>query len=98
MKKLHCVLAVLLAALVLLAIFTSLFFLLHESEHDCAGEDCPICAAIAVCRQILKQLTKLFVAVAVCSVFIKGVLFVLSGFCRFFGKITPISLNVKLLN
>ena len=90
--------AVLFAILVLFAISTSLFFLLHEAEHDCEGEGCPICAAITVCLDILNRLTKVFVIAAAALAFVKGILFPSFAFCRFPCKTTPVSLNVKLLN
>ncbi len=44
-------------ALALLAVVLfSAFYLAAEAEHDCAGEDCPICACIRQCESILRGL------------------------------------------
>ncbi len=31
----------------------SFFYIAEKLDHDCAGENCPICAAIEVCQQTL---------------------------------------------
>ena len=98
MVKLRRGFAVILAVLILFSILASFFWIIHETDHDCLGEDCPICSALAVCWKTLTQFSKLFLVIAVCSVLIKGVLFLAFAFCRLKSKITPVSLNVKLLN
>lgn len=98
MVKLRRGFAIVLAVLVLFSILASFFWIIHETDHDCLGEDCPICSALAVCWKTLNQFSKLFLVIAVCSVLIKRVLFLVSSFSRFESKITPVSLNVKLLN
>ena len=40
----------------LLIIALSAAFLVAEADHDCAGEDCPICAFMAVCVHVLRRL------------------------------------------
>ncbi len=91
--------ALILAVLVLLALMTSLFVIIHEADHDCTGEDCPICAVIAVCRNTLKLLGDALAALAVvfaCFCFAAS-----SAILYFFEKTnqeTPVSLKVKLLN
>lgn len=48
---------VLLACIVYISvIFLSSVFIVREADHDCVGEDCPICACIAQAEQTLKQL------------------------------------------
>lgn len=49
--------AVLLCAFVLFALLP-----VCAAGHRCAGEECPICAAVAVCRGVLR----LFPALAIC--------------------------------
>ena len=39
---------------ILLVLLFSAAFIAAEADHDCAGENCPICAQIAVCQNILK--------------------------------------------
>ena len=37
-----------------LAMLVPSVFIIHEAGHDCIGEDCPICQAIATCSQLLR--------------------------------------------
>ena len=46
--------AAFLAVTILLVLLFSAVFIAAEADHDCAGENCPICAQIAVCQNILK--------------------------------------------
>ena len=39
--------ALLLCVFFALAVLVSSALIIHEAGHDCAGEDCPICRAIA---------------------------------------------------
>ncbi|MCR5347606.1 MAG: hypothetical protein K6E38_07500 [Fretibacterium sp.] len=43
-----------LAALFVLVALFSVAFIAVEAEHDCTGEDCPICRQMAVCANALK--------------------------------------------
>ena len=36
--------------------FASLFYVVKEENHDCTGEDCPICVCIHQAEQVLKNL------------------------------------------
>ncbi len=90
--------AIALAALVLFVLTASLFVIAHEADHDCTGENCPVCAVIAVCRNTLKTLGDTLIAAAV----VFGC-FCLAGSAVAFFRTeiyseTPISLKVKLLN
>ncbi len=46
--------AALLCVVFALAMLVSSDFILHEAGHDCTGEDCPICQAIAMNGQLLR--------------------------------------------
>ncbi len=37
-----------------LVLAVSVAFIAHEADHDCSGEDCPICQAIAVNIRLLR--------------------------------------------
>lgn len=44
-------------ALMMLAIaLLSALFIAVEADHDCTGEDCPICVCIEQCEQTLRQI------------------------------------------
>ena len=36
--------------------FASLFYIVKEENHDCTGEDCPICVCLHQAEQVLKNL------------------------------------------
>lgn len=48
--------AFLICTVFLLAAFFSLLFIVGEADHDCTGEDCPVCACIHQTEQTLRQL------------------------------------------
>lgn len=90
--------AVLLIVTVLFFMLGSALFIAAEADHDCAGEGCPICHQISICRNTLKNLS---IAVSV------------AAFAAAFTDIpcrgsfarsdcaqsdTPVSLKVKLTN
>ena len=49
--------AFLLAAGTLAAVICSLLFLVREIDHDCTGEDCPVCAVMQLCEGGLRTLS-----------------------------------------
>lgn len=48
-RKRKCI-AMLCAAVVVLSMFLSVFYIAQEADHDCIGPGCPICAAIERCE------------------------------------------------
>ncbi len=46
------IMGILLSAIVLF----SAFYIAAEAEHDCSGEDCPICVCIQQCERTLQQI------------------------------------------
>ena len=48
--------ALLLCVGLILALFVSSAFLIHEADHDCSGEDCPICRTIALTTALMRTL------------------------------------------
>jgi hypothetical protein len=58
-----------------LVLLVSTAFIIHEADHDCDGEDCPICRMIAVNLRLLRTaglaallLTAFFSLLSVCVV------------------------------
>lgn len=39
---------------IVLVLFVSSAFIMHEAGHDCTGEDCPICRMVAVNVNLLR--------------------------------------------
>ena len=86
-------------ALCLIAVFSlSALFVVSHADHDCTGEDCPICQQIYLCTQTLKTLS---IAVIAATVF-----FALAALLHITIRQTeavcvphtPVSLKVKLTN
>ena len=48
--------ALLLCIGLILVLSVSTAFIAHEADHDCCGEDCPICRTIAVNISLLRTL------------------------------------------
>ena len=92
------VVAVILSALVLFALMTSLFVIMHEADHDCIGENCPVCAVIAVCQNTLKTLSGIVGAAAVVFACLLLTASVIASFRTISYNETPVSLKVRLLN
>ncbi len=86
------------AALVLFALMTSLFVIIHEAGHDCSGENCPVCAVIAVCQNTLKTLGGIVGAAALAFACFSFTASVIAFFRTISYNVTPVSLKVKLLN
>ena len=49
-------LSVAICILFLVVTFASLFYIIKEENHNCTGEDCPICAQIHEAEQTLRNL------------------------------------------
>ena len=88
------------AITVITVVFVLLFSILYiavEADHDCTGEDCPICEQIAICQQQLEQLSG-GIAVIVTALFAFFGLYVFSVKYVTVQKLcTLITLKVKLL-
>ena len=90
--------AAFLAVTILLVLLFSAAFIATEADHDCAGENCPICAQIAVCQNILKTFA-LAVCIAAFPAVFSHVLCRGSFACAdAIPRNTLVSLKVKLTN
>ena len=63
MTKRNRLIASVLALTVVLVMLFSVCFVIAEADHDCIGEDCPICYQINICENALRSIG--FVAIAV---------------------------------
>ena len=52
-KKLNRVLAGIMAFMVLFVVLFAAFFVVSHTHHHCSGEDCPVCACIQQCENLL---------------------------------------------
>lgn len=98
MKKRNRIIALLLAVIFLFIMAFSLVIVAAEADHECCGEDCPICEIIAICENNIKGLSMILVFVS-----LMVALALLGAFIRETRKLryqsqTPVSLKVKLTN
>lgn len=98
MAKRERIAAAVLAALAVLVMLSSACFVITHAEHDCAGEDCPVCEQLCACVKSFQRftITVLVAAAAValtCACDIR-----LGGKACAFAPSTPILLKVKLSN
>lgn len=57
-------LALTICVIFVMSILFSMLFVVKGADHDCSGENCPICACISLAKQTLKQLGSVSVAAA----------------------------------
>lgn len=87
-----------LSVLIIVALTLSFCFVIAESDHDCAGEDCHVCRAIAAA---VETVVKFSVAAALVFAVAPHVIpAAAAAFARLGGAVsdTPVALKVKLSN
>lgn len=92
------ILALLLSIAVILFLLSSSAFIVTHADHDCVGENCPVCEQLYSCAQNLKNLSvSLLVAASTVAL-----AFSLCGGMKWltpvFALHTPVLLKVKLSN
>jgi hypothetical protein len=97
MKKQLRTAAMILAVIFALSVILSLSFLSVEADHDCTGEDCPICAVIALCKNIIRNVVTAVAAVTVAVAVGAVSSYAISAVSRDVTE-TPFTLKVRLLN
>ncbi len=81
--------AVIMAALLLFLILFSVFYEALEADHECCGEDCPICAMLIQCENLIRTIGNGITALlCICAVFS----YVYGHICKPFFEITPVTL------
>lgn len=74
----------------------SAFYLVSENNHECSGENCPVCFQISMCESTVKSIgTGIAVATTVAVVVFVLILNNLNSTDSFLFE-TPVSLKVKL--
>ena len=96
MKKKNRIIAILLAVMVLFVMLYSALFIVAHAEHDCVGENCPICYQISVCQNALKSLSLVVCAAAFAVVFTYTLCRGIFACTDYVQSYTLVSLKVKL--
>ena len=87
--------AVTMFMIVFVVIYAS-FYIAYETEHECTGDDCPICCQIEIYESALKNIASAVVAAAAAVVFGYGSCVVRCA--EIISARTLVSLHVKLSN
>ena len=96
MEKKKRIIAILLAVTVFFVMLYSALFIAVEADHDCVGEDCPICYQIDVCKNVLKNLSLAVAAAAFAAAFTYTLCRGISVCTDCVQSYTLVSLKVKL--
>ena len=90
--------AAVLAAITILVVLSSSIFIIEHADHNCTGEDCPICEQLYSCAQNLKNLAAAAIAVTVMIAF-RFAAYAGVGQAKYaYAPHTPVNLKVKLSN
>ena len=96
MEKKKKIVAIFLAVTVVFDMFYSALFIAAEADHDCVGENCPICYQISVCENTLKNFSLAVCAVAFAAAFTYTLCRSISVCTNVTPIYTLVSLKVKL--
>ena len=90
------IVAAVLAAITVLVVLSSSVFIIEHADHDCVGEDCPVCEQICSCTQNLKTLS---IALLTSALIVALTFSLCTGVKRLasvYVPRTPVFLKVKL--
>ena len=87
-----------LGLLILAAVLFSVFYIAAEADHDCTGEDCPVCLCIRLCSDALNRFRKKTVPVARILLPMLCVLPAAAVFSAPMAEQTPVKGKVRLNN
>ena len=82
--------------LFLFVTFASLFYIAKEENHNCTGEDCPICANVHQAEQTLRNLGTGMIAVAAVNPVYTGLMLLIIGPCLLVTSMSLVSKKVRL--
>ncbi|MCR5461094.1 MAG: hypothetical protein K6F51_14565 [Acetatifactor sp.] len=88
--------SVILAALVLCSVVFMLFFVAHEAQHACHGEDCEICFCMEICEGIVSNMKHENLGECLFALLAGLVLFKVVAIAGVMGITTPVSRKVRL--
>ncbi|MCR5233870.1 MAG: hypothetical protein K6E53_08170 [Lachnospiraceae bacterium] len=86
------------AVMMLVVILVSSFFIAAHTDHDCTGEDCPICACIQQCENTIRRIGSGITAESAVIIPVLISLLIISFCVPSFQRDTPVSAKVRLNN
>ena len=96
MTKKKRIISLVVAAAVFFVMLCSALFIAAEADHECVGENCPICYQINVCRNTLKNLSLAVCAAAFAAALSYTLCRGVSVCTDYAQSYTLVSLKVKL--
>ena len=88
--------ALIIALMLFVVMLFSALFIAHETQHECTGDGCSVCAILAVCENMLKNISAAAAAAAVLTAAVFVIIKTLETASVFCPAATPVSLKVKL--
>ena len=86
------------STVMLVVLLFSAFYIATEEEHNCTGEDCPICACMEQCVNNLRQMGDGAVSQVLSALFCIFFLLSLSSQETNLSCVTPVTQKVRLNN
>ena len=96
MTKKKRIISLVVAVAVFFVMLYSALYIAAEANHDCVGENCPICYQISVCENTLKNLSFAVCAVAFAAAFTYTPRRSITACADVTPSYTLVSLKVKL--
>lgn len=94
-KQLKFLSAILCLVMCTVIVFSSCI-VLHRAEHNCIGEDCRVCQAIAVQKKLMESVSFCLICVFLLSHYRTSYTFLKSSISQFGSDRTPITEKVKI--
>ncbi|MCR4655462.1 MAG: hypothetical protein K5770_04435 [Lachnospiraceae bacterium] len=87
---------IIMATVMLIMVLLSVFFITAHTDHDCQGEDCPVCACIHQCESLLRGSGNIISDRTALIVPLLLVFSVISLATGFFTENTPVSDKIRM--
>lgn len=87
-----------LAVLTLSVLLFCALYIASEADHDCTGENCPICTCIQQCENTLQKIGNGIAAGILAALPARHILFLLFPLTFVLSQETPVSRKVRLNN
>ena len=97
MRKIVCRGAAILAGILAFAMLLSCAFVIAHADHDCLGEDCPVCARIEASLLSLRRICAAIACAAVFSALAAAVRSLYQAAVPTVRRLSPFALKVLLL-
>ena len=92
------VIALILAIVFVAFVALALSFELIEANHDCAGEDCPICEQMAFLSATIHSVAMVLLVILLAVLAVQGAVRLVGALKTKYIATTPVALKVKLSN